>query len=297
MRVVFSGLALSLAISFHSVVASPASSLTKRAVTCPENFRNVVFNGGVSTQPNWPGRYSFLQGYGINDWIGFTIDQDPKADAVTNEHQLRIVMSPTQVSHAIDIVTSPTAPAYLEYLNEPDSNFNPGIPPTTAEEAAAAVQPLLAADTQTKFLSPAPAYTGSTYLKDFFAACSAKGTPNCLDRFHAISVHAYDADPEKVIQAIEGVHAQFPGKPIWVTESSPVSSPDQGCELSEQGVIDWMNRAVGWAAGSGYVERWFWNSGEDGTVYEGRPEVCNPSLTTLDSKETPLLEAYRALCA
>ncbi|KAI9750263.1 MAG: hypothetical protein M4579_006542 [Chaenotheca gracillima] len=272
-----------------SVAAAPKG---KRAVICPEGFRNVVFNGPANDEPNWPGRFNDIQQYGVDNWIGFTMDPNGAADAAMNAGQMRLVMEPSQIPAAVSLVSGQAgelAPKYLAIFNEPDLTFT-GTPLTSAADAAAAVQPLLAAYTTTQFISPAPAYSWSSYLPDFFANCQ------CEAQFPIIAMHLYQKDPTKAISMIQDVHNQFPTKHIWLTEIAPASDPAQGCMLDPAGVIDWMNTVLSWAAQSGYVDKVFWNSGEYGTIYPDNPTLCNPSLTNMDSTPTDLLLNYARLC-
>ncbi|KAI9802969.1 MAG: hypothetical protein M1825_002202 [Sarcosagium campestre] len=258
---------------------------------CPPNFRNVVFNAAVNIEPNWPNRFNIIQSYGIDKWIGFTLFPAGNANVAVNRSQLRIVMNPSQVADAVKIVTAPNPPDYLEIFNEPDiGGF--GNPVTSPEQAARDVVPLLKAKTRTKYLSPAPALGYTDWLPRFFKACK------CLDRFAAVTMHVYRPDPDEAIEQIRIVHKQFPNKKIWITEISPASQQADNCKLRKQGMINWMNQVLGWAARTGYVDRVFWNCGEYGTLYPDDPNRCNPSLTNNDTLSTPtdLLRNYGRLC-
>ncbi|KAI9858221.1 MAG: hypothetical protein M1824_004391 [Vezdaea acicularis] len=260
---------------------------------CPAGFLNVVFNGAASTQGDWNARWSTLQANGISDWIGFTLDNNPKAGASLNAGQIRVVMDPRNIAEATTLLTSPNPPPYLEIFNEPDFSFGDATPTTDPTTAAKAITPLLAAlqkSTTTQLLSPAPAYPQSSYLPSFFAAC------NCADRFPIITAHIYSPTAQGAIDKIQAVHAQFPSKKLWLTELAPASDPSQGCTLDAAGMTSWMQTVLSFAAGSGYVEKIFWNCGENGVIYPDNPGQCNPSLTNVDGSATPLLSAMKGFC-
>lgn len=130
-------------------------------------------------------------------------------------------------------------------------------PLTDAVSAAAALAPIFSASTTTQFLSPAVAFTNSDWLKTFAAHCN-----NCMDKIPIISAHVYAADPAAALSQVETLHASWPSKRIWITELAPASDNSQGCNLDENGVINWMQTVVPRLVGLGYVDRIFWNTGE-----------------------------------
>ncbi|KAI9803304.1 MAG: hypothetical protein M1825_002095 [Sarcosagium campestre] len=263
------------------------------AQSCPAGFKNVVFNTIAPCQPDWPNRFSTLQKVGgIENLIGFYVDPMPGADAHIAAAQVRQIMDPRQVQKGIEMMTlAEGAPEYMVVFNEPDFSFMGFTPLTSAADAAVAVQPLLTIETNTKMLAPAIAITESEYLEQFFAAC------NCTDKFPIIPGHVYAKDPARAKYLIETIHKKFPDKEIWLTEFGPLAGPEEGCELDEQGVIDWMNEMVTFAANTGYVKKIFWNAGEYGFNFADEPERCNPSLTDESGAPTNLLRAYGQLCS
>lgn len=166
-------------------------------------------------------------------------------------------MDPSKVTEAVSLITGPSPPTYLELFNEPDFSFMGYTPLTDAVSAAAALGPIFSATTTTQFLSPAVAFTNSDWLTTFAARCN-----NCMDKIPIISAHVYATDPAAAINQIEILHSTWPSKRIWVTELAPASSNDQGCNLDDNGVINWMQTVVPRLVGLGYVDRIFWNTGE-----------------------------------
>ena len=178
-------------------------------------------------------------------------------DGVLGKNQLPIVMDPSKVTDAVSMLSGGSAPPYLEIFNEPDFSYDGMTPLTDAATAAKAVAPIMQASAPgTTFVSPAIAYTTSSWLEDFFSGC------NCESKFPIIASHIYDSDPQAAISNVETVHQRHPDKKIWLTELAPASDPSQGCTLDAAGVQSWMTTVVTWAAQSGYVERVYWNSGE-----------------------------------
>jgi hypothetical protein len=179
-------------------------------------------------------------------------------DGELGKAQLPIVMDPRNVQQAVSALQGGSPPEYLEIFNEPDFSYKGFTPVTDAATAAQAVQPIMkAASSSTTFISPAIAYTASSWLEDFFSACDG-----CKSKFPVISSHIYDTDPQSAISNVELVHSRHPDKKIWLTELAPASDPSQGCTLDPAGVQAWMTTVVTWAAQSGYVDRVYWNSGE-----------------------------------
>ena len=208
-----------------------------------------------------------------------------------NAGQIRVVVTNASMATAQSLVSSASPPPYIEVLNEPDAGYY-GQTVLTPQEAAGMAQTLLTTKTSTKFISPAPAFPGTTWLPEFFGNCTG-----CLDSVTAVAAHIYDKDPQGAIAKIQSVHDQFKNKPLWLTEVSPTSDASQGCQLDSGGVINWMNTVLQFAAGTGYVEKVFWNNGEYGAIYQDNPTLCNPSLTNNDGSATALLENYGKLCA
>ena len=304
------------------------SSPTKRAGQCPQDFLNVVFNSDVDSEPNWPGRFNFLQGHGVSSWselsgpgdrlyptnadappVGFTESQDKSANSAVNSSQIRMLMTTADVGPAIQLVSNPaTAPNYLALFNEPDGGW--ATAKIAPDEAASAVRPLLQINTKTQFISPAPAYPVSSYgsnttspssaptwLQQFFAACGSL----CEEKISYIAAHIYAVEASLAISMIQNVHSQFRKKHMWVTELAPASNTYSNCNMNANDMSSWMTAVVSFAARSTYVDRVFWNSGDWGTLFPNASQ-CNPSLTQEglnaqgQNMAMPLLGTYQSLC-
>ncbi|KAI9809430.1 MAG: hypothetical protein M1827_006866 [Pycnora praestabilis] len=302
---------------------SSSSSGNTGGVNCPAGFRNAVFNTDAPSQPNWPGRFDVLQENGVANWIGFTVNPvsetatygNPPSSAALDNNQIKIVMNPNDIPNGIDLIQSANPPAYLEIFNEPDFSYADATPLTSPQDAASAIVPLLKAwdasnGGKTTLISPAVAFTGSSWLPDFFSSCESL-YPGCSDKFPIISGHIYKASASDAIAMIQGLSNSFPGKDLWLTELAPSSSPNAGSTQSggegsctmptpgtpdAPGVVQWMQEVLTFCAGSGYVKKVFWNTGEWSGDFGA---TCNPSLTNNDgsSSATAVLEAYNSFCA
>ena len=234
---------------------------------CPAGFLNVVFNTDAPKNSGWPNKvWDSLSSNGVSNWIGFSLkplSQNPHYNTAAgaapsygplDAAQIPICMDPTDVAAATAMISSPNPPTYLELFNEPDFSFAGLTPLTSASDAAKALSPLINTQTSTKFISPAPAYTTSSYLSDFSKACAG-----CMDKIGIISAHVYSVDPQGAIDQIKGLHTTWPDKKIWVTELAPASGGGQGCTYDEAGMVKWMQSVVPVLAGLGSVARVAWN--------------------------------------
>ncbi len=212
----------------------------------------------------------FAVGFSINPISNTATYGKPPASPAFDSAQIRIVMDPRDVQTAKDLITGPNAPEFLELYNEPDFSFGGWTPITSPEESARTLQDLINTPTRTKFISPAPAYTYSSWLSDFFARCAG-----CLDKIPIIGVHVYSPDAQKAIDQIVAVHNSYPTKKLWITELSPASSTEQGCALDQNGMISWMQTVTKFAAATGYVDKIFWNCGEFVSGFFSRPSIVS----------------------
>lgn len=175
--------------------------------------------------------------------------------------QIPICMDPSKISQAgvncLNELSSDSTPTFMEVFNEPDYSYENATPLTSAQDAAAAAEQLISAAGNKQLISPAPAFTGSDYLTDFFGNCT-----ECDSKFNIIAAHVYSPDPNAAVKQITDLHDKWPTKDIWVTEISPASGTGQGCELDENGVVGWMQTVLGQVKALGYVKKVFWNSGE-----------------------------------
>ncbi|KAL9116723.1 MAG: hypothetical protein Q9187_006748 [Circinaria calcarea] len=295
-------LLLSLSLSTLGCLAAPSiiprfTRQVPRAITCPDNFLNVVLNTVVTKEAGWPNTvWNSLESNGVVDWstlrvlqalleimmltgvqilVGFTqntLDRSPtyqnpsgQAAATTcsvDQAQIKQCMDPRDVPAALSLITSPNPPEYLVLFNEPDYSYEGYTPLTSPQESAKALAPIFSAKTTTKFLSPAVAFTNTKWLNEFNDACG-----NCIDKhIPIIAAHIYNKLVDQVMLQITTLHNTWPSKRIWITELAPASSPDQGCDLDAKGVINWMQTLLPQIVALGYVDRVFWNHGESEMV-------------------------------
>ena len=184
------------------------------------------------------------------------------------------------------MVNGANPPEWMLTFNEPDYSY-PGPPPSptmSAQEASDAIQPLLhSPGSKTKFVAPVTADPTSSWLSDFYAACG------CQSFFSAYNIHVYKPTVDQVTDDISTFHGKFGDKPLWVTEIAPISSP--ACSVSWDAAGDFMNQVYSWAAKSGFVDRVFWNSGNQ--IGGGDTNVCNSYLLDKSDNPSPLLATYQ----
>ncbi|KAL9604271.1 MAG: hypothetical protein Q9219_000669 [cf. Caloplaca sp. 3 TL-2023] len=280
-------------------IAGPLRQLQARA---GGGFCNTVFNTDACRHDGWSKVWDTLSSHGVSGFVSFTLKpistnahynlDDGKACPEPNgleAARLPVVMDPTDVEAAKQLLTTSPAPAYLELFNEPDFSFGGFTPITSPGDSANALRPLFDIDTTTQFLSPAVAYTGSNWLKEFAGNCT-----ECMAKIPIIGAHVYSVDPNGALDQIKTVHEQWPDKRIWVTEIAP-STGDPKCQYDAAGMSDWMTTVVNGIKGLDYVDRIFWNTGTWG-ILNNNPNACNPSLTNEDGTATDLLNTYAGLC-
>ena len=197
--------------------------------------------------------------YNVN---GQAAPDSPSIDSA----QIKICMDPTDTAAALTMITSPNPPQYLELFNEPDFSYMGFTPLTSPQDAAANLTQILAAQTTTKFISPAVAFINSDWLAQFDTACG-----QCIEsKIDIVSAHIYNTSPDTVISMLQTLHSTW-NKPIWITELAPASDPSQGCTFNDAEVINWMQTLLPQIVNLGYVERVFWNTG--GWVNQQTPWV------------------------
>ena len=237
---------------------------------CPAGFKNVVFNGGYS-----PSQFSQITG--AANWITFGLGSNPG--------QIPMMAFQTDVAAAVTLVNSDNAPEYLLTFNEPDFSYMGYTPTMTPQQAADAIQPLLASPgTKTKFIAPVTANPSSDWLPTFFAACK------CQNFFHAYNIHVYLPTLGQAQDDINNFHNAFADKPLWVTEIAP-GNANPACSLDWPTVDSFLNGLFSWGAKTGWIEKIFWNTGNE---ILNDNNVCNSYLLDTNSKPSPLLAAYSA---
>ena len=188
--------------------------------------------------------------------------------------QIKVCMDYTHVDDAMKMITSSAPPTYLELYNEPDYSYMGMTLTSTYQEAASNLSALINTPTTTKFISPAVAFTNDVWLGNFFDVCAG-----CLEKVDIISAHIYNPIPAQALLQVTTLHGTFPNHTIWITELAPASSDTQGCELDENGMINWMQTLLPELVALGYVERIFWNHGENVSLLE---EIRTKKWSTVD---------------
>ncbi|KAI4257884.1 MAG: hypothetical protein LQ352_001470 [Teloschistes flavicans] len=244
-------------------------------------LKGVCFNGGFQ-----PAMYDKITT--ASEWITFQMGIPGSASSRTTQDHIPMMPFASNVAEAVDLVNGPNAPAWLLTFNEPDFSYpgvTPGTPTMTPEEAAAAIKHLLDnPGTVTKYVAPVTADSSGKWQEDFFAAC------NCKDFFSAYNIHQYNKDSGAVIDAITAYHSKFNDKPLWVTEIAPGNA---GCSVSWDEAGQFMKDIFKFAKNSGFVDKVFWNSGNQLT--NGDTNVCNSWLIDSSGNPGPLLATYEAM--
>ena len=231
---------------------------------CPAGFLNVVFNVNAGSLPGWSNNaiWNSLSSNGISNWIGFSLGQgyeDPSYANMTPDlaaAQIPICMNPDKVGTCVDSLTSDHPPEYMEIFNEMDYSWEGKTPTADPQTAANAAPPIFAATTPTKLISPALAYTGSSWLPQFAQSCNG-----CMDKVAIVAGHIYQKDPQNVMNILEQFHNQWPDKKVWLTELAPASSVEDGCTFGDAEMINYMQTLIPKIVATGYVDKIFWNNG------------------------------------
>ncbi|KAI4110014.1 MAG: hypothetical protein L6R37_000147 [Teloschistes peruensis] len=244
-------------------------------------LKGVCFNGGFQ-----PSMYDKITT--ASDWITFQMGIPGSASSRTTQDHIPMMPFASNVAEAVKAVNGPNPPAWLLTFNEPDFSYpgvTPGTPTMTPEEAAVAIKDLLDhPGTSTKYVAPATADSSGKWQEDFFAACK------CKDFFSAYNIHQYNKDSGAVIDAVTAYHAKFSDKPLWITEIAPGNA---GCSVSWDQAGQFMKDIFKFAKNSGFVDKVFWNSGNQLT--NGDTNVCNSWLIDSSGNPGPLLAAYEAM--
>ncbi|KAI4133640.1 MAG: hypothetical protein LQ338_000152 [Usnochroma carphineum] len=242
-------------------------------------LKGVCFNSGF--QPSMYDKITTAA-----DWITFQMGM-PGGDASSRTTQDHVPMMPfaSNVADAVNLVNGPNPPAWLLTFNEPDYSYAGYTPTMSAQEAADAIKPLLAKPgSGTKFVAPVTANPNSSWLEDFFAAC------NCKDFFSAYNIHQYQKESTDVIATVNAYHSKWSDKPLWITEVAPGNA---GCSVSWDQAGQFMKDIFKFAKGSGFVDRVFWNTGNQLT--NGDTNVCNSWLLDAQGNPGPLLATFESV--
>lgn len=220
-------------------------------------------------------------------WFTFqlSIPSSGSASARTTRDHIPMMAFARDVAAVVNLVNGPNPPAWLLTFNEPDYSYMGWTPTMTPQQAADAIKPLLARPgTKTKYVAPVVAFTDSGWLDQFFAAC------NCRKFFSAYNIHQYHPTAQEVITNVKNFHNRYSDKPLWITEVAPGQA---GCKVSWDAAGQFMRELYRFAKGSGWIERIFWNSGNQLT--NGDQNVCNSWLVDPNGNPGPLLKTFEAM--
>ena len=247
---------------------------------CPPMMKAVAFNGGMN-----PGMFDTIGA--ADDWLTFSpsIPGGPASPHATRGFVPMMAFA-SDVQTAISMMNSGHEPEWMLTFNEPDYSYMGYTPTMTGAQAAKAIAPLIAAakGKKTKFVAPVTADPFSKFHDEFYAAC------NCRSFFSAYNIHQYNPSSAAVIQVLKNYRAKWGDKPLWLTEVAPGGS---GCSTSWQQAGQFMREIYRFAKQSGWVERVFWNTGNQ--IDGGDQNVCNSYLLDKGGKPSPLLDMYKAV--
>ncbi|KAL8749944.1 MAG: hypothetical protein Q9199_007378 [Rusavskia elegans] len=241
-------------------------------------MKSVCFNGGMN-----PSMFDEMKS--ASHWITFGLDI-PGGSPSPRAKQAHIPMMAFErhVSDTVKLVNGPDAPEWVLTFNEPDYSYMGWTPTMDGKKAAEAIAPLLAQPgKKTKFVAPVTADPNDPFLEEFFAAC------NCKDFFSAYNIHSYNPNSADVIKTMDAYHSKWNDKPLWITEIAPGG----GCGKSPATVGQFMKDIFQFAKNSGYVDKVFWNTGNQ--IDAKDTNVCDSWLVDASGKAGPLMEKFDAI--
>ncbi|KAL8850210.1 MAG: hypothetical protein Q9221_004809 [Calogaya cf. arnoldii] len=233
-------------------------------------FCNTVFNTDACQYPGWMNTWDTLSSHGVANFFAFTlgplsekgtynITKDTPCPEPPNLEAARIPMitDPTERFDAFKKIESFELP-FLELYNEPDFSFLDVTPVTSPADSAEHLKPLIDMNSYTTLISPAPAFTGDSWLQDFAEHCTG-----CMDKIGIVAAHVYSVDSTGAIDQIKMLHDRWPDKKIWVTELAPSTGGNDGdhCPWLVKEMKSWMTEVVTELKKLDYVEKIFWNTG------------------------------------
>lgn len=221
------------------------------------------------------------------NWITFGLNGASGASSHAQAGYIPMMAFASDVPAAVTLVTGSNPPPWMLTFNEPDYAYGGVSPTMTAQQAADAIKPLLdAKPSNTKFVAPVTADPTSSWLDDFYSAC------NCKSFFSAYNIHIYTPSSDTVQSTLTTFHNKYSDKPIWLTEIAPgMANPP--CSLGWDTVKTFMDDVYKFAAGSGWVDRVFWNTGNE--IGGDDHNVCNSYLLDSGGSPSPLLADYQAV--
>ncbi|KAL8809612.1 MAG: hypothetical protein Q9223_002975 [Gallowayella weberi] len=242
-------------------------------------MKGVCFNSGM--QPSMYDKMTTAA-----NWITFGMDipGGPGSSRVQQDH-IPMMAFKEHVAAAVKLVNGPNPPEWLLTFNEPDFSYGGFTPTMSGKEAAAAIKDLLASPgSKTKFVAPATADPNHPFLEEFFAECK------CKDFFSAYSMHQYNPSSAQIISNIEAYHGKWNDKPLWITEIAPGGA---NCGMGWDDVGKFMKEVYKFAKGSGFVEKVFWNTGNQ--IDPKDHNVCNSWLVDGSGNPGPLFDKFQAI--
>ncbi|KAI4233413.1 MAG: hypothetical protein L6R40_007077 [Gallowayella cf. fulva] len=243
------------------------------------SMKGVCFNSGMK-----PSMYDEMTT--ASDWITFGMDipGGPGSSRAQQDH-IPMMAFAKHVPDAVKLVNGPNPPEWLLTFNEPDFSYNGVTPKMTGKEAADAIKDLLAKPgSKTKFVAPATADPNHPFLEEFFAECK------CKDFFSAYNMHQYNPSSAQIISNIKSYHGKWNDKPLWITEVAPGGA---NCAMGPNDVGKFMKDIYGFAKGSGFVDKVFWNTGNQ--IDASDHNVCNSWLVDASGKPGPLLPIFESI--
>ncbi|KAI4216100.1 MAG: hypothetical protein LQ351_001598 [Letrouitia transgressa] len=251
---------------------------------CPKDMKGVTFNGGVT-----PAQVNMIKG--LDHWITFGPDiPGGAAEGQAATAFIPMMAFEKDVTRAKEIINT-AHPEWMLTFNEPDHKYDlgggDGTPTMEAAYAARVIQqvkPL--AGGATRFVGPATADPYNPWHEAFYAAC------DCQSMFSAYNVHLYTTDLAVVKKTLTDFHTRFSDKPIWLTEIAPgMANPP--CSVPWDAAAEFMRGVYKFAKESGFIDRVFWNSGNQLT--NGDTNVCNSWLVDAGLQPSPLLDAFASI--
>ena len=273
-----------LALSASAAIIPRQANQTQTPPTggsgCPPGLKGITFNGGYDVN-------QFDKIGGADDWISFGLDISGTPTSKGSQGHIPMMAFASHVAQAVQIVNSGSAPEWMLTFNEPDFSYA-GITPTMSpEQAADAIKPLLQSPgPRTKFVAPVTADPNSDWLPNFYKACG------CQSFFSAYNMHIYTPDIESVKSGLTSFHGKYGDKPIWLTEVAP-GGASPACSVSWDAAASYMRQLYSWSKNSGFVDRVFWNSGNQ--IRGDDTNVCNSYLLDNANNPSPILSAYQGV--
>ena len=247
--------------------------------SCPQSLKSVTFNAGYDVN-------QFDKIGAADRWISFGLDiQGTPSDKAAAAH-IPMMAFDSHVDAAVALVNSDNAPDWMLTFNEPDFPYGGSSPTMTPQQAADSIQRLLKSPgTKTKFVAPVTA-VDQNWLFEFFDKCG------CKDFFSAYNLHIYQPTLQGVTDVLSNFRKGFGDKPLWITEIAP-GGANPSCSVGWDAAKDFMSGVYSFAKNSGYIDRVFWNTGNQ--IDGSDTNVCNSYLLDTGNNPSPLLDHFQSV--